>query len=94
MNYSGLLVTVKPGHLEETIGLLNNMNNVEVHQVQEDASRCIVVAEAEDVQKETEIFKAISDTPYVLDVSLIVHHFEDSADLKPIKDLKKLTPDF
>ncbi|MCD8340322.1 MAG: chaperone NapD [Burkholderiales bacterium] len=94
MNYSGLLVTIKPGHLEETIGLLNNMANVEVHQVQKEASRCIVVAEAEDIQKETEIFKAISDTPNVVDVSLIVHHFEDSAELKPIKNLEKLTPNF
>lgn len=51
----------------------------------------IVVIEAEDVNSEVDIFKSISRLETVMDVSLIVHHFEDQAETHPIQDLDILT---
>ncbi len=91
MNYSSLLVTSWPGQLQQSIEAINAMDKVEVHQVHSEKSRCIAVIAADNVNQETDLFRAISDMPSVIDVSLIVHHFEDSAEIKPLEDLEILT---
>ncbi len=91
MNYSGLLVASTPGTLKETLDALAQMPAVEVHQVQEEADRCIVVVEADSVNSEVELFKKISAIPSVIDVSLVVHHFEEDAEIVPLTNLDKLT---
>ncbi len=91
MNYSSLLVTSWPGQLQQSIETINAMDKVEVYQVHSEKSRCIAVIAADNVNQETDLFRAISDLPSVVDVSLIVHHFEDSAEIKPLEDLEILT---
>ncbi len=91
MNYSGLLVSCKPGSLAEALNAVSTITGVEVHQKQEEANRFIVVVEAPSVIEETEIFKSISALNSVLDVSLLVHHFDESAEISPLNNFEKLT---
>lgn len=66
------------------------MPNVEIHQVQEKLSRCIIVMEGQSVADEVDGFKAISELPSVMDVSLIVHHFDEEAHVKPMTEMTPL----
>ena len=91
MNYSGLLVACKPGCFSQALEAVSAISGAEVHQKQEEASRFIVVVEAPSVTEETEIFKSISALDSVMDVSLLVHHFEESAEINPIDNFEKLT---
>ncbi|MBQ8828734.1 MAG: chaperone NapD [Burkholderiaceae bacterium] len=90
MNYSGLLVTSNPQELQATLKALKKMPNVEIYQVQEEASRCIIVMEGQSVADEVDGFKAISELPSVVDVSLIVHHFDEEAYIKPMTEMTPL----
>lgn len=91
MNYSGLLVACKPGCLTEAIEAVSTVPGVEIHQKQEEANRFIVVVEASSVQDEMQIFKSISALEPVIDVSLLVHHFDDSAEINPFTNFEKLS---
>ncbi len=82
MNYSGLLVSCKPGKFSEMLQALGEMDNVEVHHEQEESGRCIVVLECSSVAAEVDEFKAISELSCVMDVALIVHHFDEEAHIK------------
>lgn len=84
VNYSGLLITSKPGELDKTLDALKAFQNVEVHQIDRDTGRCIVVLEAEDTKSEVDAFSEISKIPSVMDVSLVVHHFEEEAFINPM----------
>ncbi len=66
------------------------MENIEVHHVDEAAGRCIVVLEAPCVGDEVEGFKKISNLESVMDCALVVHRFDDEAQIKPIQDLDKI----
>lgn len=90
MNYSGLLVSSKRGELESTLADLKHIKDVEVFQIDENASRCIVIIEAIDTNAEVDKFKEISKLPTVMDVALVVHHFDDTAQIKPIENLEQL----
>lgn len=90
MNYSALLVTSKPGKLSEMLSSLKKMQNVEVHHIDKVAGRCIVVLEAPGVGDEVEEFKKISTLESVMDCALVVHWFDDEAQVKPIQDPDKI----
>jgi nitrate reductase NapAB chaperone NapD len=86
MNYSGVVVTCQPGKLEQVIDSVNALENAEVHQIDEKKSRFIAVLSAPEVNDEVDSFKAIQDLEGVADVALVVHHFDDCAEIRPIQD--------
>lgn len=90
MNYSGVLVSACPGCYDQMIAQLKGIKGVEVHQEDQEHNRCIIVIEAPDCGGEVELFKQVSSLPSVIDAALVVHHFEDSAEVNPIQDLGRL----
>jgi nitrate reductase NapAB chaperone NapD len=77
MNYSGIVVALKPGRLEEGIEALNALPGTEVYHVDETHSRVVVVQEAPSVHDEVEGMKAIKDLPQVAYAAMVYHYFAE-----------------
>ena len=76
MNFSGIVVTVKPEDSDALAGELASLPGVEVHQVDRASGRIVVVQEASSIDAETEGFARIRSMPGVIDAALVYHRFE------------------
>lgn len=79
MNYSGIVVTVRPADCDTFAGALASLPGVEVHQVDRASGRIVVVQEAASIDAETEGFTRIRSMPGVIDAALVYHRFEAAA---------------
>lgn len=77
MNYSALVVSAVPGRFEGMLEDISKVSDVEIHQKDAGSGRCIVVIEGRDVEDEMEKFKELSALDSVIDVSLVVHRFDE-----------------
>lgn len=77
MNYSGIVVAMKPGRLQEGIQALNALPGTEVYHVDEAQSRVVVVQEAASVHDEVDGMKAIKELPQVAYAALVYHYFAE-----------------
>ncbi|TNG00421.1 MAG: nitrate reductase formation protein NapD [Gammaproteobacteria bacterium] len=83
MNYSGILVIAAKGKLEQVVDSLNAEPDLEVHQIEEDTGRLIVVQEGESVKDEVNGLKRIKKMPGVVLAEMVYHYFAESADDQP-----------
>lgn len=74
MNLSGVLVVAKPEWREQVIESLNALEGVEVHQVDADTGRIVVVQEAADIHAEIDGLKRIKALPHVIMAEMVYHY--------------------
>lgn len=77
MNYSGILVMAKPQRIPELCDALNALEGVEVFQQEPQSGRLVAVLEAENIQSETDMLRAIKSLPGVAVAEMVYHYFED-----------------
>ncbi len=78
MNYSSVIITTHPTQLDTVLSALPAIG-LDIHHIDRDGDRLVVVIEAETTTKEADIFNQVRRTPGVVDVSLMNHFFEDEA---------------
>lgn len=77
MNLSGIVVGVPPEYLDITIETLNRLQGVEVHAMDRDTGRIVVVQEAPTVDDEISGLKKIKGLEHVVMAELVYHYFGD-----------------
>ncbi|MHC4974253.1 MAG: chaperone NapD [Planctomycetota bacterium] len=73
MQYSGIVVTVSPATLHETVTRLNALPGVEVHQTDTDRGKIVAVLEGEALEEHGNMLRDISELPGVLTADLACH---------------------
>ncbi len=94
MNLSGILVISTPSEIDAVIDALNALPDVEVHHVDRDSSRIIIVQEAETINDEVTGLKKIKKMPGIVLAELVYHYFAEDGSLntEPLPDdLDELT---
>jgi len=77
VNLSGVLVVAKPEWLGQVVDALKILDGVEVHQVEADSGRIIVVQEASDIHAEIDGLKRIKALPHVIMAEMVYHYIGD-----------------
>lgn len=78
MNYSGILVITTQDQLDPLRNSLNALDGVEVHHVDEETSRLIVVQEAGSINDEVNGLKRIKALPGVVLAEMVTHYFGEA----------------
>lgn len=93
MNLSGIVVAVPTENIDGCVERLNAMTGVEVHNVEREKGRIVVVQEAETIADEVEGLKAIKALPGVTFAEMVYHYFaEDEQFVEAIpEDLDEMT---
>ncbi len=93
MNLSGIVVATFPGKVDACVDRLNALPGVEVHNVDHEKNRIVVVQEAESIGAEVEGLKAIKALPDVTFAEMVYHYFaEDEQFIQEIpEDLDAMT---
>lgn len=93
MNLSGIVVAVPTENIDGCVERLNAMTGVEVHNVEREKGRIVVVQEAETIADEVEGLKAIKALPGVTFAEMVYHYFaEDEQFIEAIpEDLDEMT---
>ena len=88
MNLSGILVISSPSDIDSVIDTLNGMPDVEVHHVDRDNNKLIVVQEAETIHDEVAGLKKIKKLPGIVLAEMVYHYFadDDSLNTDPLPD--------
>ncbi len=81
MNYSGIVVALKPGAFQEGIHAINALPGVEVYHVDEPRSRVVVVQEAASVHDEVDGMKALKNLPQVAYAAMVYHYFAEDEEV-------------
>lgn len=77
MNLSGILVVVSPSQLDEVQARLKELPGVEVHHVEPETGRIVVVQEAESVDAEVAALSRIKSLKGVLLAEMVYHVFDE-----------------
>jgi periplasmic nitrate reductase NapD len=77
MNLSGIVVVAKPQWLVQVVDALAGLPGVEVHQVEDQSGRIVVVQEAADIRAEMEALKRIQALPHVIMAEMVYHYFAE-----------------
>lgn len=77
MNVSGILVVVSPSQLEEAKARLVELPGVEVHHVEPETGRIVVVQEAESVDAEIAALSRIKAVKGVMLAEMVYHVFDE-----------------
>lgn len=77
MNISGILVVAKPEWQAQVVAALRDLDQVEVHQVDEATGRIVAVQEAADINEEIAGVKRIKALPHVLVAEMVYHYIAD-----------------
>jgi len=85
MNLSGILVVSTPPAIDALIETLNAMPGLEVHNIDRDNSRLIVVQEAESIHDEVDGLKKIKKLPGIVLADMVYHYFAEDESLTPEK---------
>lgn len=81
MNLSGILVVAKPEWQAQVVAALRDLDQVEVHQVDEATGRIIAIQEAADINEEIAGVKRIKALPHVLVAEMVYHYIADDDQL-------------
>ncbi len=81
MNLSGILVISTPSEIDVLIDALNAMPDVEVHHVDRDNNKLIVVQEAESIHNEVDGLKKIKQLPGIVLAEMVYHYLADDDSL-------------
>lgn len=77
MNLSGILIVSTETEIDILINALNAMPGVEVHHVDQNSSKLIIVQEAETVRDEVDGLKQIKKLPGIVLAEMIYHYIAD-----------------
>jgi nitrate reductase NapAB chaperone NapD len=77
MNLSGILVVADAACVDTVVEQIAALEGVEIHAVDRDSGRIVVVQEAPDVGAEVTGFARIRTLPHVLAAELVCHYFGD-----------------
>jgi len=83
MNLSGILVVTTPSEIDSVIEALNAMSGLEVHNIDRDSSKLIVVQEAEAIHDEVDGLKKIKKLPGIVLADMVYHYFAEDDSLTP-----------
>ena len=83
MNLSGILVISTPSEIDTLIDSLNAMPGVEVHHIDRENNKLIVVQEAEAIHKEVEGLKQIKKLPGIVLAEMVYHYLADDENPAP-----------
>ncbi|MCK4675443.1 MAG: chaperone NapD [Gammaproteobacteria bacterium] len=83
MNLSGILIISTPSEIDALIDSLNAMPDVEVHHIDRDNNKLIVVQEAEAIHKEVDGLKKIKKLPGIVLAEMVYHYLADDKSLVP-----------
>jgi nitrate reductase NapD len=75
MNLSGILVISTPPEIDALVDTLNAIPSLEVHHIDRESSRLIVVQEAESVHDEVAGLKNIKKLPGIVLAEMVYHYF-------------------
>jgi nitrate reductase NapD len=94
MNLSGILVVSTPSEVDQLIDTLNAMPHLDVHHVDRDSCKMIVVQEAESINDEIAGLKKIKQLPGIVLAEMVYHYFAEDGSPAPETipdDLDELT---
>lgn len=94
MNLSGILVVSTPSEIDQLIDALKAIPNIEVHHVDRDSCRMIIVQEAESIHDEIDGLKKVKQLPGIVLAEMVYHYFAEDNSLAPETipdDLDELT---
>jgi periplasmic nitrate reductase NapD len=74
MNLSGILVVAQPEWQAQVVEGLQALEGVEVHQVEAETGRIVVVQEAEDINAEMAALRRIKALPHVIMAEMVYHY--------------------
>jgi periplasmic nitrate reductase NapD len=77
VNLSGVLVVAKPEWQGQVVDALQALDGVEVHQVDAESGRIVVVQEANDIHAEIDGLKRIKALPHVIMAEMVYHYIGD-----------------
>ena len=77
MNLSGILVVAQPEWQAQVVAGLQALEGVEVHQVEAETGRIVVVQEAEDINAEVAALRRIKALPHVMMAEMVYHYVAD-----------------
>ncbi|MGE5153609.1 MAG: chaperone NapD [Bdellovibrio bacteriovorus] len=77
MNLSGILVVAPPSQVEEVKARLIDLPGVEVHHVEPETGRIVVVQEAETVDAEVAALSRIKSVKGVMLAEMVYHVFDE-----------------
>ena len=83
MNLSGIVVMARPAFVDHVVASLNTLEGVEVHAVDRETGRMVVVQEASGVDSEIEGLKRIKEVEHVAMAELVYHYFGEDPELAP-----------
>jgi nitrate reductase NapD len=83
MNLSGILLISTAKEIDALIKTLDTMPGVEVHHIDRENNRLIVVQEAETVRNEVDGLKKIKKLPGIVLAEMIYHYIADDEDINP-----------
>jgi nitrate reductase NapD len=86
MHISGLATRFQPEKLDSISEVLSGFPWVEIHTVEKETGKMVLVVEGKNVHDETEKLKQLQDIPGVVTVELVYHAFEESEEISPRKD--------
>jgi len=78
MNVSGILVVVPPSQVADIQIRLRDLPGVEVHHVEPDTGRIVVVQEAESVDEEVAALSRIKSLKGVMLAEMVYHVFDET----------------
>lgn len=81
MNLSGILIISTPSEIDKLIDKLNAMPGIEVHHIDRDSSRLIIVQEAEAIHDEVNGLKMIKKLPGIVLAEMVYHYIADDESL-------------
>jgi len=85
MNLSGILIISTASKIDALIDSLNAMPGVEVHHVDRESSKLIVVQEAESIRNEVDGLKQIKKLPGIVLAEMVYHYLAEDESLIPEK---------
>ncbi len=84
MNLSGILIISTASQIDALIETLNAMPDVEVHHIDRDNNKLIVVQEAESIRNEVDGLKKIKKLPGIVLAEMVYHYLaEDGESISP-----------
>ena len=86
MHISGLAARFRPEQLDSIHSVLSNFSWVDVHAVERETGKMILVMEGENVHDETDKLKRLQAIPGMASVDLVYHAFESSDEITPPND--------
>ena len=94
MNLSGILIITTPSDIDKLIDELNAMSGIEVHHIDRDSNKLIIVQEADSIHDEVNGLKKIKKLSGIVLAEMVYHYFAEVGSLAPETipdDLDELT---